>query len=106
MIYKTSNCLESPTFKYDLQASIILYFLSDIHTFCMISIFFARHSSYSFVSQAVQALFTGHYIEYHIVCALHADRADAAEIAYGLLYIVLDDSLIGRYAYIVKGEHC
>ena len=35
---------------------------------------------------------------------MHSDRADAAEVAYGLLDVVLDDAVVGGYADVIEGE--
>ena len=41
-------------------------------------------------------LFADHYVQDHIVCVLHSDRADAAEVLDCLFDVFLDDSVVLR----------
>lgn len=51
-------------------------------------------------------LFADHDVQNHVVGALHAYRADAAEVLNGLFYVLLYDSVVLGDAYSFAGENC
>ena len=48
----------------------------------------------SFCKRGVVLLFADHDVQDHVVCVLHSDRADAAEVLDCLFDVFLDDSVV------------